>query len=172
MASVLVAYASKYGSTKEVAEAIAATLQEQGVDAEARPAGEIRNVEGYSAVVLGVALYFFHWRGDAHRFLKRNRAALAKLPVALFGMGSIEDKPEQFTGAREHLDKGLLKHPWLTPSAVAIFGGRVDPDLLRFPDNNPAFKQMGKVDLRDWDAIRAWARGLVDPLKLGPERES
>ena len=63
MASVLVAYATKYGSTREVAEAIASALIERGADAVARPAGEIRGLEGYSAVVLGTALYFFRWRG-------------------------------------------------------------------------------------------------------------
>ena len=35
-ASVLVAYASTYGSTKEVAEALVTTLREQGVDAVAQ----------------------------------------------------------------------------------------------------------------------------------------
>jgi menaquinone-dependent protoporphyrinogen oxidase len=166
MASVLVAYATKYGSTRQVAEAIASTLQEQGVDAVARPAGDVRGLEGYSAVVLGTALYFFHWRGEAHRFLRRNRAALAGLPVAVFGLGPMEDKPEQYVGAREHLDKGLAKHAWLSPVSVAVFGGRFDPAHLRFPDNNPALRAMAPTDLRDWDAIRAWAQGLVDALGL------
>jgi|BarGraNGADG00312_2_1021985.scaffolds.fasta_scaffold53218_2 Flavodoxin domain len=58
MGSVLVAYASKYGSTKEVAEAIVATLREQGVDAVAQSAGEVTSLEGRSAVILGVALLY------------------------------------------------------------------------------------------------------------------
>jgi menaquinone-dependent protoporphyrinogen oxidase len=164
MASVLVAYATKYGSTREVAESIASTLKDQGVDAVARPAGDVRGLEGYSAVVLGTALYFFRWRGEAHRFLRRNRAALADLPVAVFGLGPMEDTPEQYVGAREHLDKGLAKHAWLSPVSVAVFGGRFDPAHLRFPDNNPAFRAMAPTDLRDWEAIRSWARGLVEAL--------
>jgi menaquinone-dependent protoporphyrinogen oxidase len=164
MASVLVAYASKYGSTGEVAEAVAETLRECGVDAVARPAGEVHELTGYSAVVLGTALYFFHWRGEAHRFLRRNRQEMTDLPVAVFGLGPIEDTPEQFEGARGHLDKGLSKHPWLTPVSVAVFGGHLDPTRLRFPDNNAAVRKMGAVDLRDFDTIRAWARGLVKVL--------
>jgi len=171
MASVLVAYATKYGSTREVAEAVASALREQGAEAVVRPAGEVRDVENYSAVVLGTALYFFRWRGEAHRFVRRNRAALANLPVAVFGLGPIEDTPEQFEGARGHLDKGLSKHPWLSPVSVAVFGGRVDPAHLRFPDNNPAFRQMEPRDLRDFDAIGTWACGLVDALGLAPTVE-
>lgn len=164
MASVLVAYATKYGSTREVAEAIAAALQSQGVEAVVRPAGEVKGLEGYSAVVLGTALYFFRWRREAHRFLSRNRAALRDLPVAVFGLGPIEDTPEQFEGARAHLDKGLSKHAWLSPVSVAVFGGRLDPASLRFPDNNPAVRQMGPSDFRDWDAIDLWAVSLVGAL--------
>ena len=172
MASVLVAYATKYGSTQEVAEAIGSVLQEQGVDAVARPAGEVRSLGGYSAVVLGTALYFFHWRREAHRFLSRNRSTLVGLPVAVFGLGPIEDTPEQFKAAREHLDKGLSKHRWLSSASVAVFGGRLDPAHLRFPDNNPAFRAMAASDLRDWESIHSWGRSLVDALDLKPEGRS
>jgi menaquinone-dependent protoporphyrinogen oxidase len=164
MAKVLVAYATKYGSTGEVAEAIAGRLRGRGLDAIATPTESVKGLDGFSAVVLGTALYFFRWRGAAHRFLRHNRRALQNVPVAVFGLGPIEDTPEQYTGAREHLDKGLTKHPWLSPVAVAVFGGKLDPQQLRFPDNNPAIRQMGAVDLRDWEAIAGWADELVDPL--------
>jgi menaquinone-dependent protoporphyrinogen oxidase len=166
MASVLVAYATKYGSTREVAEAVATALKEDGLDAVCRSAAEVKDLGEYSAAVLGVALYFFRWRREAHRFMSRNRSALAGLPVAVFGVGPIEDTPEQFEGSREHLDKGLSKHPWFSPVSVAVFGGKVDPPHLRFPDNNPAFKQMPPTDIRDFDAIRSWAHGLVDVFGL------
>ncbi len=164
MAKVLVAYASKYGSTGEVAEAIAVALRKRGLDAVAQPVESVKDLDGFSAVVLGVALYFFRWRGSAHKFLKLHRRTLEGLPVAVFGMGPIEDTPEQYAGAREHLDKGLAKHAWLAPVSVAVFGGRLAPELLRFPDNNPAMRQMGSLDLRDWDAIAQWADGLTEKL--------
>lgn len=166
MPSVLVAYASKYGSTREVAERVAACLRAAGLNADVTPVGEVRSLEGYSAVVLGTALYFFMWRGEAHRFLRRHRKQLLDLPVALFGLGPIEDKPEQFKGAREHLDKGLAKHDWLRPVAVTVFGGKFDPSGLRFPDNNPAMRGMAAADLRDFDKIDAWADSLVGALGL------
>jgi menaquinone-dependent protoporphyrinogen oxidase len=172
MGSVLVVYATKYGSTREAAEAVASVLVERGIDAVAQPAGETRSLDGYSAVVLGTALYFFMWRSEAHRFLRRNRKALSAMPVALFGLGPIEDTPEQFEGARGHLDKGLAKHAWLSPVTTTVFGGRLDPAHLRFPDNNPAMRAMGAVDLLDFDAVRTWAGGLVEALDLEPQSGS
>jgi menaquinone-dependent protoporphyrinogen oxidase len=54
---VLVAYASKYGATAGIAEAIAATLRQEGLEADARPAQEVRDLGGYRAVVLGSPVY-------------------------------------------------------------------------------------------------------------------
>ncbi len=169
MAKVLVTYASKYGSTGEVAEAIAKALRNRGLDAVVQPVESVKDLDGFSAVVLGVALYFFRWRGSAHRFLKRHHRTLEQMPVVVFGMGPIEDTPEQYTGAREHLDKGLAKHAWLAPVSVAVFGGRLDPEHLRFPDNNPAMRQMGAIDLRDWDAVREWADSLAEKLGVAAQ---
>jgi menaquinone-dependent protoporphyrinogen oxidase len=160
MSLILVAYDTKYGSTREVAERVALTLVSGGHDAEARDVDDVNTLDGFSAVVVGGPLYFFRWSRDARHFLKKHRDELEALPVAVFGMGPIEDTPEQFEGARQQLDKALAKLAWLKPVAVDVFGGKVDPDTLRFPDNNPAFKQMGQTDLRDWDAIDEWARSL------------
>jgi menaquinone-dependent protoporphyrinogen oxidase len=160
MSLILVAYHTKYGSTREVAERIALRLAESGHDAEARDVDDVKGLEGLCAVVVGGPLYFFRWSRDTRHFLKRYRGELKGLPVAVFGMGPIEDTAEQFEGARQQLDKALGKLDWLDPVAVEVFGGKVDPDKLRFPDNNPAFKNMGQIDLRDWDAIDAWAQSL------------
>ena len=154
---VLVAYATHYGSTREVAEAIAARLGERGFEADVRLTKEADPGDGYTAVVVGIALYFFRIHRDARRFLKRHQKTLRDLPVAVFAMGPVEDKPEQFTDARRRLDEALAKREWLAPVSVALFGGKLDPQALRFPHNNPAMKQVAATDLRDWAAIEAWA---------------
>lgn len=166
MASILVAYATKYGTTKEVAETVGAVLTERGYSVDVRPAREVRDLSGYAAVVLGSALYFFMLHGDAKRFLARNRKALAQLPVAWFALGPFNNTEQELTDARKPVDKYLAQATWLKPKAVVIFGGRHDPSLLRFPDNNPAMRSMPATDARDWDAIRTWAAKLPQVLGL------
>lgn len=168
MSSVLVAYATHYGSTREVAEKVAEILAERGIETNVRAAHEVDSLDEYSAVVLGGALYFFRLHKDARRFLSRHRKALMDRPVAVFGMGPFNDTEEEFAGARKHLDRALSKKPWLSPVAVEVFGGRFDPTGLRFPHKNPAMKKIPPADIRDWEAIRAWAETL--PQALGFKR--
>jgi menaquinone-dependent protoporphyrinogen oxidase len=163
---VLVAYATRYGSTQEVAAAVAAALRERGLAVDIQPAREVRTLTGYSAVVLGAPLLMFRWHKDALRFLRRHRQALAERPVAVFALGPThdphDDKEWQDSGTQ--LDKELAKFPWLTPVALQMFGGKFDPAKLRFPLNLFA-GQEPVSDLRDWTVIRAWASDLAAKLE-------
>lgn len=167
MATVLVAYATKYGSTREVADAVAATLREHGVDVDVRPARDVTGLDDCAAVVLCGALYFFRWHRDARRFLSRHHRALTRLPVAVFAMGPINDTADEFEGSRGHLDRTLAKYPWFSPVAMAVFGGRLEPSRLRFPDSSPAMRNLPASDIRDWDAIGTWADTLPEALGVG-----
>jgi len=159
--SILVAYATRYGSTQEVAETVAATFRECGLAVDIQPMQEVRTLDQYRAVVLGAPLYMFHWHKDARHFLSRHREALSGRPVAIFALGPINNEEKEFQGSREQLDKELAKFPWLKPLALEIFGGKFDPAKLRFPYNMPALKKMPASDIRDWTAIRAWANTLA-----------
>jgi menaquinone-dependent protoporphyrinogen oxidase len=44
---ILVAYASRYGSTQEVAETIGTTLREHGLRVDVRPAAEVEHLREY-----------------------------------------------------------------------------------------------------------------------------
>lgn len=166
-ASILVAYATRYGSTQEVAEAVAATLREGGLEVDLQLLRKVSTLKGYRGIVLGAPLFMFHWSKDALSFLSRHQKALTERPVAIFALGpfSTGDEKERQV-SREQLDKELAAFPWLTPVALEIFGGKFDPAKLRFPMNLvPALKNMPVSDLRDWMAIRAWASDLVAKLQ-------
>ena len=163
---ILVAYATRYGSTEEVAEHVAETLRESGLAVDVSPMREVRTLEGYDAAVLGAALYMYRWHRDARRFLSRHRQALADLPVAVFALGPTQDPhdEEEWENSRAQLDKELAKFPWFTPVAVELFGGKFDPEKLRFPLNWFAGSEPA-TDIRDWAAIRAWAERLPAELR-------
>jgi menaquinone-dependent protoporphyrinogen oxidase len=161
-ASVLVAYATRYGSTKEVAETVAVTLRESGLEVDLQQLRQVHSIDQYRGIVIGAPLYMFRWHKDALNFLSRYHTALTKRPVAIFALGPFHADAKEFQGAREQLDKELAKFPWLTPAAIEIFGGKFDPEKLTFPHNLvPALKKMPASDVRDWSVIRAWANGLA-----------
>ena len=62
---VLIAYASRHGSTKGIAEHIAAKLERTGLDVTLRPVGEADPIDGYDAFVIGSAAYLGGWLDDA-----------------------------------------------------------------------------------------------------------
>jgi menaquinone-dependent protoporphyrinogen oxidase len=170
--SVLVAYATRYGSTKEVAEAVAATLREHQLDASVRNTRDVVSLDGYGAVVLGAPLYISSLHKDATKFLSRHQEALTKLPVAVFALGPTRGGEEERKGARAQLDGVLAKLPWLTPVALEMFGGKYDPTTLNFLHKLMAALPASPLhglpasDARDWGAIRAWAVDVA--VKLVP----
>lgn len=168
--TVLVAYATKYGSTQEVAEAVADVLKESGLPVDLQPARAVRSLADYRAVVLGTPLYIGKMLNDAQRFLTKHKAALEQRPVAVFILGPTKDDEEDWQAVRTQVDQVMANLPWLKPKALEVFGGALDPAKLRFPDSLmsklPAspLHNAPAMDARDWPAIRAWAGKLADQL--------
>ena len=146
--NVLMAYATKNGSTQQVADAIAVALRERDAQVVVLPARAVRELaDGYDLVVLGAPLYSGRWHRDAHRFLRRHRSELPGVPVAVFGMGPRSDTKDAWQRSRAQLDRALARRAWLDPIAVTVFGG-VDP---------PGRSKHPRRDLRNWETIQAWA---------------
>lgn len=169
--SVLVGYATRYGSTREVAEAVAATLRTGGLEVDLQPVQKVRALDGYRAIVLGAPLYISAWPKDAQRFLTQYHAALAARPVAIFALGPLSTDEKDRQDSRAQLDKELAKFPWLTPLDVALFVGKYDPKKLNLPHKllaalpaSPLYNRPAS-DLRDWAAIRTWAGSLIEKLQ-------
>jgi menaquinone-dependent protoporphyrinogen oxidase len=166
-ADVLIVYASKRGSTEQVARRVGEVLRAQGLSTAIEPAEEVDDLEGFRAVVVGGAIYTGRWHREARRFLHRHHEALTDLPLAVFALGPGKDTPEDFAQSRRQLDHALAKEPDVQPREVAVFGGVIDPERMHFP-----FNHMAKVDLRDWPSIHAWAAGLPERLDLVGIREA
>lgn len=153
---ILVAYASKYGSTKEVAESIGTVLRERLLRADVRPAGEVGDLDGYDGVVLGGGIYIGRWHRDARGFVKHFEAELRGRPVAVYALGPVDDVPEHVADSEKQFHSVVEKLPF-EPLAARLFGGAVDPRKLSFP-----FNHLPAADVRDWQAVRVWALELAD----------
>ena len=149
--TALVAYATKHGSTREVAEAVGERLSDHGMLTVTRAAAEVRSLDGYDAVVLGSAIYTGKLHADARDFLHRHRIELATRPLAVFAMGPRSLAPGELASSRSQLEAALAQEPAVHPLTRVVFGGAFDPAQHRFP-----FSRMPASDVRDWAAIRAW----------------
>lgn len=160
MTRVLVAYASKMGSTREIALAVGAELRGRGLLVDVSNVVEVTSLEGYDAVVLGSAVYMGRWRPEAVRFLKRYGTELAGRSVWLFESGWVGKRPDALvatTRARRAAERAGAA------AAPAVFGGRLDPALASgWLDRGLARRVPG--DERDFDEIRSWAGTVADSI--------
>jgi menaquinone-dependent protoporphyrinogen oxidase len=157
--SVLVAFASKHGTTREVAERVRDRLSAAGAEVELSSAGRVADVSAYGAVVLGAGIYMGRLHPEARALLER----LAGVRCAIFALGPDSSAEEKLAESRAQLDGALRKARGVEPVAVAVFGGAFDPRKHRFPLN-----RLPEFDARDWDAIDAWADELASLLVPTP----
>jgi menaquinone-dependent protoporphyrinogen oxidase len=164
---ILVAYATKYGATAEIAQKIGQVLTEAGLAVDVLPAGQVRDVQPYGAVVLGSAVYIGAWRKEAARFLQSNEKLLAERPVWLFSSGPLGqgDPVELLQGWR--FPKGLQPvADRIHPRDIVAFHGAIDQEKLNSLDKwllKNVKSQVG--DFRDWQAITAWATSISEALR-------
>ena len=164
--NTLVAYASRSGATKEIAEKIGEVLRQAGLQADVLPVDGIRDLNPYKAVILGSAVYIGKWQKEAAAFLQDNEKALAGRPVWLFSSGPTgEGDPDQLVDGWR-LPAAL--QPFadrIRPRDIAVFHGHINPDKLTFIEKG-VLKAMKKPfgDYRDWDAIAAWSTTVADAL--------
>ena len=164
---VLVAYASKYGATAEIAERIVEVISEEGLQADVLPVKDVKDLEPYQAVVLGTAAYMFQWRKEAVKFLQNNEKALAGLLVWIFVSGPAgEGDPVELLEGRVVPEKmkPVIEH--IKPVDLTVFHGVINLEKMNFLERN-VMKMMKSPegDFRDWDAITAWAMAIAGELK-------
>lgn len=158
---ILVTAASRHGSTTEIADAIAETLERAGMEVVVRRPEEVGHLGGYDAVVLGSAVYAGRWLKPAKDLVERTSTRMRTMPVWLFSTGPVGEplRPDELpadvgpmlaqSGAREH----------------RLFGGRLDRRQLGLPER-AMVRMVGAADgdHRPWDEIEAWAREIASVL--------
>jgi menaquinone-dependent protoporphyrinogen oxidase len=164
---VLVAVASRHGSTYEIAELIGGTLRDRGLDVVVAAVEEVDDVAPYDAVVLGSAVYVGKWLEPARRFVDAHATELAARPTWLFSSGPIGTPPKPegdkavelgeilaSTGAREH----------------RIFAGKLDRGQLGLGERMVVRAVRAEEgDFRELDEVATWAMTIARELTSSTE---
>ncbi len=168
---ILVAYASRGGSTGGVAEALGKTLAEQGSQVDVRQIKDVAGIDQYSAVVLGSAIRGKAWLPEAMEFVRAHRDALRQKPVAAFLVCITLAMP--IAANYKEFVRGFMNdvRSLIAPRAEGYFAGALDyskvplvPEGLQLRILSAASKTP-PGDYRDWDAIRSWAVQLPSVLE-------
>jgi len=165
--SILIAYATKYGSTAEIAEKIGQTLRDIGWRTDVRAAEEVRDLNGYKAVIIGSAVYAGTWRKEAVDLLTTHAAQLAQRPVWLFSSGptGTGDPSELMKGWHfPEAQRPIADH--IQPRDIAFFHGHLNLKRMSLPEKMLVKAMKAPTgDFRDWTAITTWANGIAEALK-------
>ena len=167
-AATLVAYASRYGSTAEVAAAIGRTLGEAGHQVEVRHVDEVDDVADYGLVVVGSPIRYDRWMPDAAEFVRRHRGQLATSPTAFFFTCLAASQPgAAATQATDRYEQRICAiAPEVEPRAVGRFAGALDQARLPLVTRIVlravlAVRGADAGDHRDWGQITSWAQDLA-----------
>ena len=163
---VLLAYASRSGSTAEIAEKITEVLRGKGISVDLMPVDQAKELDEYGAVILGSAVYYGRWRKEAVKFLKEQEESLKARKVWFFSSGP--------TGEGDPVDllSGWTFPPLqqeiadrIQPRGTAVFHGRMDESNLNFIERWLLQRMDAAMgDFRDWDQITGWAEGIAQDL--------
>ncbi len=167
---ILVTYASRAGSTAEVAVAIGKTLSARGAQVDVIPMTNVKDLSAYDAIVAGSAIRKSKWLPEAIQFIRKYQTELEVKPFAEFTVciTLAMSNSEQYRAAvREWTApvRNLVK-----PLSEGLFAGMLD--FSKLPINWDTFLLRLSVlfgifprgDKRDWKAIQNWAEGLVPIL--------
>jgi menaquinone-dependent protoporphyrinogen oxidase len=163
---ILVAYASRKGSTAGIAQAIGRELTSEGYAVDVNEMKSVTSLAGYNAVVIGAPVYTGKVTDDVAAFVTANKDRLSRLPVAGFvtGIAPVYPKTGDVKGFTDQLITALAP---IRPVAVTMFAGTLDAEKMNFVERSlTSLMKVPTGDFRDWDAIRAWARKLPGMMNL------
>ena len=190
----LLVYATRHGSTREVADAVAEELRASFAELDVYEAGSAPSPAGYDAVVVGGPM-IMGWHKDARKYVKRHKDQLGAVSFALFvtaasltedGVDAVEGMPiakdpwlvkkpknadklsrkESYALPRHYVGDILKDCSPARPRGVALFAGSLDLTTMNVLEKLFVLLAIGATpgDGRHYEFIRAWAAGLGDVL--------
>ena len=158
--TVLVTYASRAGSTIEIAQAIAVELEKRSFTVDISPVNRVTDLKGYSFMVIGSAIRMSAPLPEVIAFVEQYRDTLCSIPTAFFAVYLMNFSSDEASSKARLAyldpirDRLSLQHE-------AFFTGVFDPAKVSFIEG-----LMGKIlqspvgDFRDWTAISNWSQSI------------
>ncbi|HET9908221.1 MAG TPA: flavodoxin domain-containing protein [Anaerolineales bacterium] len=161
---ILVRYATRAGSTLEIAEVIGEVLYARNFIVDIWPVNEKLSIKGYGAIVMGSCIRGGGWLPEMVRFIRENKTQLNKIPIATFTVHVLNRGDDENSRAARETYMAPIRE-MISPVYEAFFAGKVDFSTLSLLDFVSARALQPQVaahsgDFRDWDKVRSWAQTL------------
>lgn len=165
--NILITYASKHGSTAEIAEKIYKILKEENLICDFQAVETVKDISPYHTIILGSAVYIGQWRKSTVKFLKKNEALLANKNIWLFSTGPTgEGDPIELLKGWKYPDALKDTIDKINPEEITVFHGVLDETKLNtFEKMTIKMVKAPMGDFRDWDEVNKWAKKIVSQLK-------
>ena len=191
----LLVHATRHGSTREVADAVATELRAAFAEVDVHEARSAPSPAGYDVVVVGGPM-IMGWHKDARKYLKRHKGQLSEVPFALFvtaasltedGVDAVQGMPiakdpwlvkkprnpeklsrkERYALPRHYVGDILKDCAPARPRNVALFAGCLDLTTMNLFEKAFVLLVIGATpgDGRHFAFIREWAAELGGALR-------
>lgn len=168
---ILVTYASRSGSTAQIAEAVCKTLTEYGDEADLIPIHDVKDLGSYNAVIIGSPIRKSQWLPEAMQFLQTHRVELARKRIATFTVCITLAMPNSQRYQQAVREWTAPTRALVRPVSEGLFAGRLDFNKLPWTLDTLLFRAtvafgiLPKGDHRDWNAVRTWTDSLPPLLR-------
>ncbi len=169
---ILVTYASRTGTTAEIAKAIGKILEDNHTQVDVMPMQAVKDLTPYHAVIAGSAIRAARWLPEAVQFIRTHQRELSHKPFAMYTVCitlAMSNGEQHRSGVAEWT---APVRAMVQPLSEGLFAGMLD--FRKLPFNLETLRLRATVamgifprgDRRDWNAVRAWALKLKPMLSI------
>lgn len=170
---LLLAYATRKGSTKDTIEKIGKRLAEKDFEITVADCDEVQDAGEYDGIIIGSGIYKGMWLPAAETFLRRFNEELKTKPLAAFILCIRILEPDGYEHVmREYMPMHLLEK--LNIIGLEAFAGQLIASEIEWHERwTLAIRYDGAVDpnqtfdedYREWDKIYTWVDEIAEKFR-------
>ncbi len=170
--NVLITYASKYGSTHEIAQVVAEEFFLKGFNVEIKNISNVKQISRFNAVIIGAAIHYGQWMKEAKIFIQRFAKDLSKKQTAYFFtcLTLAKNRQKDITQAMKYSNRIICTSELVKPLSVGAFAGELDYSPMGFTEKIAAkaifsILRIQSGDYRKWNNIYQWIGQTISEMK-------